>query len=375
MKKLLILLSGIIAFTIFCSVITNKSGTILYLLNWGEYISTGEDDGDLLEKFEKENNCTVVMEEVGSSEQMYSKITLGATPYDVAIPGDYIIDKLAAEGKLMEIDTTKLTNYSEGMFVDSLESIMNSDAADYKQYFMPYFWGVYTAIVRTNIDGLDLAQIVKDNGFNAFFDRSLYSKNVNIGMYNVARFAVTAYLLANDIDINTTDFKTNNLGKNITSALKNANYYKWGDDILKKDIAEGNLDIIFTQLGDFFDQYYAQLGDDLAVNFTAVIPDNTAAFFDGMIIPKTCHNYDLACKFIDFMLDTDNAFTNANYVGYCPAIQAVVDTYESDPEYDEFLDEYPFYLDPLSGKQANIFHNLGTAYSTEIENIVNKAKM
>ena len=374
MKKIWILLCAVLAFTALCLVITNKSGTILYLLNWGEYISSDGGDEDLLAKFEKENDCKVVMEEVSSSEQMYSKINLGATPYDVAIPGDYVIERLAEEDKLYEIDKTKLTNYSDGIFVDSLQKLIDEDAKDYNDYFMPYFWGVYTAVYRTNA-GVDFQNIIENNGFKAFFDRSLYSKNVNIGMYNVARWAVTCYLLANNIDINTTDFKTNNLGKTITQSLKNASYYLWGDDILKKDVADGNLDLIFVQLGDFFDQYYAQEADGLDVNFSTTIPNNTAAFFDGMVIPKTSKNYDLAIKFIDFMLNKENSFINATYVGYCPTLKSVGDMYKNDSSYDEFLAQFPFYLDPLSGKNAHLFKNLGTEYQTEVESIVNKAKI
>lgn len=94
-----------------------------------------------------------------------------------------------------------------------------------------------------------------------------------------------------------------------------------------------------------------------------------------MVIPKTSKNYDLAIKFIDFMLNKENSFINATYVGYCPTLKSVGDMYKNDSSYDEFLAQFPFYLDPLSGKNAHLFKNLGTEYQTEVESIVNKAKI
>ena len=75
MKKLLLLLVPAVVLSTF--VLLNNTTSALYLLNWGEYI-----DSSLLVDFEQKYNVSVVMEEVGSSEDMYQKIKIGTTSFE-----------------------------------------------------------------------------------------------------------------------------------------------------------------------------------------------------------------------------------------------------------------------------------------------------
>ena len=365
----------------------------LYLLNWGEYI-----DDDLIKKFEEEFNCDIYEETVSSSESMYQKIYDGKTHYDVAIPGDYVIEKLYKKSLINELDFNRIPNYYSGMFVDDLESLRkNSTFPDFYKYSMPYFWGAYAIIYRTDEEVSYVKDVVEEYGFSALFDRSLYKEHaddVKIGMYDIARYGVTAYLLINGYDINTTDYE---VLEGAISYLKNARYNRWGTDELKKDVASGNLDVFLAQLGDFFDQRYVVLDSFKDVNFNCYIPQKTAAFFDAMVIPKTAQNEDLAYKFINFMLDHDNAYQNASFVGYSPTIKTVVeefklsindvpniDEFDSTFEYEEalywyraqvdLLSNHPEFLNPLEGREATLFADLGNQYAAELSYIKNKAK-
>ncbi len=53
---------------------------VLLFLNWGEYI-----DETMLEEFEKEYNCDVIMELGESNEIFYSKVSSGTTCFDVVL--------------------------------------------------------------------------------------------------------------------------------------------------------------------------------------------------------------------------------------------------------------------------------------------------
>ncbi len=366
MKKLFLGLFALILFTTFYIVVTNDSNEKLYLLNWGEYI-----DEDLVKQFEKENNVSVVMEEVGSSEAMYAKVSSGTTRYDIAIPGDYVMEKMYKNDLLNEIDHSKLSNYNENMFNSDLLNIMKQDDfyKDSLNYSIPYFWGAYSILYSTEKVGLK--EQIEENGFDIFFNREL-TDNIKIGMYDVPRWAVSSYLLSNNEDVNTTNLSL--FENDIINKMSTVKYDLWGNDILKKQIANGNLDVAFVQLGDFFDQHYVTSSDGVEVKFDAYIPNNTAAFFDGMVIPKTSNNIDLAHKFIDFFLEEENSLQNALYVGYCPTLTSVSDAIRQDEEMAEFVAQYPFYLDPLNGKTATVFRDLGTSYESEVIRIINKAK-
>ncbi len=402
MKKLLIIFLSLVAFTIVAVTIIATPSDTLYLLNWGEYI-----DEELMTKFEKEFNCKVILETVTSSEAMYQKISAGVTAYDVAIPGDYMVKQLYDEGYLKEIDVNNtkfknLENY-QSIFTTDLtnlkeENMKDSQGNSIAKYYMPYFWGAYSIIY--NEAKKEVVNNVNSKGFEALYNRSLYSQNVNIGMYSTARWTVASYLMANGYNPNITNKDTKvttgdidqSLQNDIIQGIKNARFSMWGDDALKREVAIGNLDMCFTQLGDFFDALYLSYDEGKKdIDFNVVVPEKTAAFFDAMVIPTTSKNTDLANAFINFMLDPDNAYQNACAIGYSPTLKSVCskyleaaeagDYYFGDEESEvsltlaEFLDKYPMYLNPLvNSTEYTLFEPKSTAYLTTCETIVNKAK-
>ena len=399
MRKILIITTAFLtAFTIFASIVISTPSTTLYLLNWGEYI-----DHELVAAFEKEYKCQVIEECVTSSEAMYQKITAGSTSYDVAIPGDYTVHQLYNEGYLAEmaINDTRyenLNNYKD-IFSSQLSDLMstymvNEEGKEFNSYFMPYFWGAYSMIYNKSKN--DVPSTLKEHGFMGLYDRSLFTSDVKIGMYDTARWIVASYLMANDYDPNITSYdgsKEDDLSDEIKndaiSALQKVKFDEFGNDSLKRNVANGSLDFCFTQLGDFFDALYLvydESSDD--INFDIVIPETTSAFFDSMIIPTTYQNYDLANAFINFMLDPSNAYQNATAIGYSPTLKSVVSLYEEaaqEGEYyygeegderslslKDFLEKYPMYLNPLvNSKKVYMFEPKSNQYLTTCETVLN----
>lgn len=68
----------------------------LVIYNWGDYI-----DPDLITKFTDETGIEVQYETFDSNESMYTKIKQGGTTYDIAVPSDYMIDKMRKENLLI----------------------------------------------------------------------------------------------------------------------------------------------------------------------------------------------------------------------------------------------------------------------------------
>ena len=397
MKKILIAsLSIVVAFTVFALVALNKGGQTktLYLLNWGEYI-----DEELFDVFEEETGIQVVQECVTSSETMYQKIKAGTTAYDVAIPGDYMITKLYNDNLLYKIDTQNYENIKDydSIFDDNLTFLRNKYMADTMEYCMPYFWGAYSMVYSTRYEGNK--DVVTENGFKALFDKSLYTDHkAKTGMYDTARWAISAYYMSQDIDPNTEAFVTNTAEKNaLIKGIKNASFDMWGNDALKRKTASGDIDICFTQLGDFFDAVYLALdegmGEDIgldALPFDVYVPGNTSAFFDGMCIPKTSKHQDYANMFINFMLDTDNAFDNALAIGYSPALKSVQQLFIDNPDEEYFsndeiyvslkdlTEKYPFYLNPLISasdiSDVSMLESKESDYLTACEAVINQSK-
>ena len=103
----------------------------LVIYNWGDYI-----DPDLITKFTDETGIEVQYETFDSNESMYTKIKQGGTTYDVAVPSDYMIDKMRKENLLIKLDKSKITgleNIGDEFLGLSLDE--NND------YSIPYFCG------------------------------------------------------------------------------------------------------------------------------------------------------------------------------------------------------------------------------------------
>ncbi len=402
MKKVIGVSIFLIGFTVFALIVLNNTSECLYLLNWGEYINH-----DLVEKFEEKYNCKVIEENVVSSEAMYQKITSNTTSYDVAIPGDYTVYQLYREGYLYRIDCENseyenLHNYND-MFTDSLSKLINENMIDeetgkvFNDYFMPYFWGAYSIIYNDNKS--DVPEVVASKGFECLYDRSLFKEEVKIGMYDTARWIVTSYLLSQNLDPNITSKESNQIENDISvslqneiiNSLKQIKFDEFNNDQLKRNVANGFLDLCYTQLGDYFDALYLVYEEstkDVNINFNVFVPNNTAAFFDSMVIPVTSQNVTLANSFINFMLDPENAYENARAIGYSPTLKDVCNIFLIEAENNEyyygdenseisltlkdFLEKYPVYLDPLvNSKEVYLLKPKSNKYLTTCETIFN----
>ena len=76
-----------------------KREETLRIYNWGEYI-----DMKVVRDFEKLYNVRVNYKTFDSNEDLYAKISGGASGYDVIFPSDYMVERLIAEDLLLPID-------------------------------------------------------------------------------------------------------------------------------------------------------------------------------------------------------------------------------------------------------------------------------
>jgi spermidine/putrescine-binding protein len=350
MKKLALFFAFVLV-TISLSACSNTPA--LYLLNWGEYM-----DMDLVAEFEEEFGVRVVLEEATSNEIMENSILKNTTAYDIAIPSDYMVDKLMAQGLLNEIDYSKLDNYEEGLFSSSVTDLYQD--YDFGDYFVPYFYG--TVGLMYNLDNVDEADLT---GFDVLFNPDL---DYSIGLYDSARDSIAAALLAQGYSVNESDSTILDATK--TYMLNNVDAYVFGDDTLKVDVTAGNLDIALVYSGDYFDTLYTYEEDELDINFGFYVPNTTNIWVDGMVIPTTSKQTDLAYEFINFFLREDIATRNAEWVGYAPTVDSVFTTlYSEEGGYD-----YDNYDPSPEGSSRQIYEFISDEHSNALIEIFNSIK-
>ena len=125
-----------------------NSKPVLRVFNSGEYVDT-----QLIDRFEKENNCKVVYETYDSNESLYTKLQSGSE-YDIVVPSDYMIERLIKEGYLQKIDWSKIKNKDK-----IVPKILNMNYDKKQEYSVPYYWGSVGIVYdKTKVNKKDLKQ-------------------------------------------------------------------------------------------------------------------------------------------------------------------------------------------------------------------------
>jgi spermidine/putrescine-binding protein len=195
-------------------------------------------------------------------------------------------------------------------------------------------------------------------------------------MYDNPRDAVAVAELYLGKSLNTTTDADLTLVENTLKAQKDDfDNLVWGTDNLKTEVSAQNLDVAVVYSGDFFDQYYIADEEGLEQNFNLFVPSYTNIWFDGMVIPTTSKQVDLAHIFIDYFLNTDVVLQNTNEVGYCPAHREAYETLLEDPDWQDIINTYPFYPIPNDETfHGEIYKDLGTSVYDRFATILDNAR-
>lgn len=302
---------------------------VLYVYNWGEYISDGSDDTlDVNAEFEKYCreelgiNVEVNYSTYSSNEDMYAKISSGAASYDVIIPSDYMIDRMVSENLLRPLDLAKIPNYQ---YVDDAfkgENIYYETAAKAgESYSVPYFYGMIGIIYNTDIVNEEDTDI---GSWSLMWDED-YMGDILQFNNNRDAFGTALYYLGYDVNHATEAQWREAL--ELLKAQKNVVQGYVMDEIFNK-MQSGSAAVAAYYAGDFFSMY--EDNDSLAFFYPK---EGTNSYVDAMCIPTSSQNVDLAHAYINFMCREDIATANAEYTYYASPMTTVCEN----AEYIEYM--------------------------------------
>ena len=123
----------------------------LKIYNWFDYLPQ-----ELVDKFAKQHGVKVTMDTYDSNETLLARLKAGVKGYDVAVPGDYMVQILISEGMLEKVEPNQLENFKY-MKTELIDVYFDSG----RHYSIPYQFGttsfmVDTAVYDGNIDTLDI---------------------------------------------------------------------------------------------------------------------------------------------------------------------------------------------------------------------------
>ncbi|WP_276357003.1 ABC transporter substrate-binding protein [Cohnella caldifontis] len=311
---------------------SNAGGAgVITVYNWGEYI-----DPDLITQFEEETGIHVIYETFDSNEAMLTKIQQGGSAYDVAVPSEYMVEKMAEEGLLLPLDPSKIPNLAH---IDPYFLNLPFDPGN--RYSIPYFWGTLGIVYNPNLvpEGLTF------DSWQDLWDPALKQK---VFLYDGAREVVGMGLNSIGESLNVKDEAllrraTDHL-KTLVPNIKGV----IGDEITPL-MVNNEAAVALTFSG--------QAADMMAENEDleySVPREGSNLWFDNFVIPKTSKNIEGAHAFINFMLDAEVGAQNADYVGYSTPNAAAMELMD-----EEVVTDERFYPTGEQRKNLEVYQNLG----------------
>ncbi|RDW15746.1 spermidine/putrescine ABC transporter substrate-binding protein [Oceanobacillus arenosus] len=338
MKNLIRAFLAVLVVSIVCLVVINRlnasagysSANTLTVYNWGDYI-----DEEVIKQFEDETGITVIYETFDSNEAMMTKIKQGGTTYDVAVPSEYMIQKMIEEDLLIELDRTKLPNLKN---ID--ERFMDLSFDPGNKFSVPYFWGTVGIVFNT--------KMLPDMDFNSWDDLWNPELKNDILLVDSAREVIGMSLNSlgyslNDINkdhLQEAKEKLNTLTPNIKAIVGDEN---------KLLMMNGEAPVALVWSGDASEIMFENEDLDYSVP-----EEGSNLWFDNMVIPKTAKNIEGAHQFINFMLDAEVAAQNTEYVSYSTPNKEALKYMPEDMVNDE-----RFYPSPELTDKLEVYDNLG----------------
>ena len=255
----------------------------LNIFIWTEYVPDS-----VIEKFEEETGIKVNVSTYSSNEDMLAKVKSESEgTYDIVQPSDYMVEQMASQGMLEELKTDELKNLS-----NIGESYLNPSYDPGNKYSVPYQGGVAGIAVNTSK--------VKKNitSYDDLFDSSLKNSIVALDDYR-AVIGMTARSMG--YSMNETDPAVLSKIQDKLLTLKD-NVKLYDSDSPKSALISGDCTVGYVWSAEI------ALAMEENPDIKVVYPTEGAyLFMDNWAIPKGTKNYDNAVKFIDFMLDAENA--------------------------------------------------------------------
>ena len=332
------------------------TGEEIYVYNWGEYISNGDDGSlDTNKQFEKETGIKVHYLNFSSNEEMYAKIKSGSMTVDVIIPSDYMISQMIRENMLEKLDFNNIPNF------ENIDEKFRKPAFDPTgEYSVPYTWGC-TAIFYDSryVDAADVDENSWDLLWNEKYAGKVLMFNNQRDAFGVAE-AKLGYSL-NSENQEELEACYQELVKQVP--VVKGGYY--GDEIFDK-MESGEALIAPYYNGDLL---MLQESNEYIKGY---IPPHANTFIDYMCIPTCCQNKSAAEKYIDFMCREDIALANTEYIGYASPMSCVVE------QLDEEATGAFFYPSDEKLAECEVFYALSDEtnafLSQKWEDLMNQSK-
>lgn len=263
----------------------------LHVYTWADYVKP-----EIVQRFEKERGCRVIIDTFDANETMYAKLKAGAGGYDVITPSSYMVAVMHGEGMLRPIDHTLVPN------LQHVDPEYLAIAVDRQMHHsVPYM------LTNTGVAYLASRTGEIEPSWNVFDREDLAGR---MTMLNDVRETIGAALKSLGYSLNTTDDAQLAEARDVVVRWKR-NLAKFENEQYKTGVASGEFVLVHGYSGDILQVQ----GDNPDVQFFAP-REGTSVSCDDLVIPKDAKQVELAHAFINFLHDPQVAAENSEFISY-----------------------------------------------------------
>lgn len=325
--------------------------------NWSDYI-----DESLLEKFETETGIKLIYDVFDSNEVLETKLLAGGSGYDVVVPSATFLQRQIAAGAFQKLDVGQLPNHG------NLWNVIQERTDQYDPsgaYSVNYMWG--TTGIGYNIGKVTevLGEDAPLDSWDLVFDPSNMEKLAECGVHflDAPTEMIPAALnyIGEDPDSHDPDVIAK--AEAVYDAVR-PYIQKFHSSEYINALANGDICVAVGWSGDVFLAQFRAAEAENGHEIDYSIPTQGAQmWFDQMAIPTDAPNPEAAHKFINFILNAQNAAAATNYVWYASGNLAA----------QEFIDqeilEYPAVY-PDAATLEKLF--ITTPYPAKVQRVVTR---
>ncbi|WP_243405130.1 extracellular solute-binding protein [Pelagivirga sediminicola] len=268
----------------------------LNIYNWGNYTNP-----ELIEKFEKEFDVKVNLDDYDSNEIMLAKVREGSSGYDIVVPSGYTVPIMIEQDLLAEVKPNEMENFGN---VDPRWVDVYWDPG--RNYTVPWLWGTTAFTVDTEVYDGDINTL-------ALMFEPPQELSGRINMLNDMPEVINAALRYRGYE--RCNSNTDEL-RDVTELLMNAKqHWRTMDYATIEKLTSNDVDLSQTWNG------AAMRAREQRPTLQYAYPkEGFAGWMDNAAVLKDAPNMENAKSFMNFMMAPENAALNSNFARYASGI-------------------------------------------------------
>lgn len=296
----------------------------LSIYHWFEYIPQ-----EVLDKFAAEYDVEVTMDTYDSNEALLAALKAGKLgQYDVAVPGDYMVEIMNKDGMLDTFTAEEMPNLGniEPQWMD-----VGFDKG--RKSSIPYQWGSTSFAVNRDVYTGDIQTL------GMIFNPPEELKG-KINVLDTSGETLTLASMYLGIPQCTSDREQLKALNDLVQGAK-PDWASFGSDVAKDVLVSGD-----AAAGMIWNGFSAKAREEGANIEYAFPKEGYIVWMDNVVLLKDAPNRDNAIKFMNFLLEPENAAAVTNYAQYTAGVKGV------EPFLDEAVKSAPELNPPSGGKTA-----------------------